>query len=211
MPRVLRIAILDEQLPARIREAPERLDGIEVAWAGDDLEQLARVAAELRPAALALDLDLLGDSPLAEAGRLAQRAGAGTVFLLYRLARGDLLRAAARAGVRPVRAPITLDELRALLASADAPDAVIPEPASVARERASRRRFTAAQLTRLLDLGIENERSRELASLVLSMHVIEERTQPAEVHRRVARSTAEARAILEDALAALLVHERIVL
>jgi len=43
---MIRLAILDELLPAQLRERPEELSPVEVVWTGTDLHKLIREAPE---------------------------------------------------------------------------------------------------------------------------------------------------------------------
>ena len=81
-------------------------------------------------------------------------------------------------------------------------------------------RFSRAQLARLAEIQsrLECECPNHLSELLQSLQafedysrVLEPRRRGRAVHAMLAKSTGRARAIMEDALAGFLVHERIVL
>lgn len=228
------LAILDEVLPAQLRERPDELAPVEVVWTGTDRELLRQSVAKSRPTILALDLDLLGDEPLFAAQQLAQEAGAELVLVLHRFARREVIREVARAGARPVKAPIRLSALRThmtsvivreILKDEGAPKAATP-PLRMAKPpladpNAAPRRFSQAQLGRLAEIqsSVECECPNHLSEILISLNAFEEYSRAcanrddddARVHAMLARSTGAARVAMESALAELLVHERIVL
>ena len=222
------LAILDEYLPTQWRERPEDLQPVEVAWAGTDLGALRTFLSKERPTILALDVELLGEEPLAEVARLTASAQPALVLLLHRFAKRETLREAVRAGVRPVKSPIRLSALRTHMTSVIVRE-ILREPAParapievIDREPpAPGRRFSRAQLGRLAEIqsAIACECPNHVSELLISLNAFEEYSRACEnrddadakMHALLAESTGRARAIMEDALAKLLVHERIVL
>ncbi len=222
------VAILDEYLPAQWRERPDDLAPVELKWAGADLEALRAFLAKDRPTILALDIELLGEDPLAEVARLTATARPELVLLLHRFAKRDTLREAARAGIRPIKSPVRLASLRTHMTSVvvreilDASKPTRPPPVVVESEsRASTARFSRAQLGRLAEIqsSIACECPNHVSELLISLNAFEEYSRACEnrddadaaMHAQLADATARARTIMEDALAKLLVHERIVL
>ena len=234
------IAILDESLPIQLRERPDELDPVSVVWTGTDRNLLSDAARNLRPTVLVLDMELLGDEPLRESHRISQNAGAELVLLLHRFAPREVVREAARSGVRPVRAPLRLTALRTQLTSVivrellgeDTKKAPVPVRESapaptrppvpelgIAEPRAPR--FSRAQLARLAEIqsSVECECPNHLSDLLVQLNAFEAYSKScqnrddadAKIHALLATQTGHARAIVEDALAMLLVHERIVL
>jgi hypothetical protein len=221
------VAILDEYLPAQWRERPDDLAPVELKWAGADLEALRAFLAKDRPTILALDIDLLGDDPLGEVARLTATARPELVLLLHRFAKRETLREAARAGIRPIKSPIRLATLRTHMTSV-----VVREILAVSQptrppvvvesdSRAPTVRFSRAQLGRLAEIqsSIACECPNHVSELLISLNAFEEYSRACEnrddadakMHAQLADATARARTIMEDALAKLLVHERIVL
>lgn len=221
-----RLAILDDILPAQIRERAEDLSPVEVVWTGTQAEELLAESNRLRPDVLALNLELLGgeDEAPRRARELATSTGAELVILLYQFARREVLREAARAGARPVKVPVTLANLRTHMTSVIVKDllAAPREPiASSTLPAPAERRFTKAQLARLheIESRVECECPNHLSELILSLDAFESysaacesrNAEDARIHGVLHRSTAAARRIMEDALTELLRHENIVL
>jgi len=234
-----RLAILDELLPAQLRERPQELSPVEVVWTGTDLDQLVRDAEATEPTVLALDFDLLGgeEHAAAQTRRLVEATGAELAIVMHGFTRREVLREVTRPGVRTVRSPISLGALKAQMTSvivrqmlsgeeaprrprtapSDAPPvATVGITAGIAP-----RRFTRAQLGRLREIEskVECECPNHLSELLLALSAFEdysancENKSPADalMHAGLYRSTAEARRIMEDALEGLLKHEGITL
>jgi len=220
------VAILDEYLLAQWRERPDALAPVELSWAGTDLEALRQFLMHDQPTILALDIELLGDAPLEEVARLSAKAQPELVLLLHRFAKRETLREAARAGVRPIKSPIRLDALRTHMTSVVVREILdVTKPAAPAIVESSVRppstRFSRAQLGRLAEIqsSIACECPNHLSELLISLIAFEEYSRACEnrndadakMHAQLADATGRARAIMEDALGKLLVHERIVL
>ncbi|MCA9533503.1 MAG: hypothetical protein KC593_07495 [Myxococcales bacterium] len=241
-----RLAILDELLPAQLRERPDELSPVEVVWSGTDPEKLLRDAERTRPTLLALDLELLGGSERGPAAvrRLVEQTGAELAIVLYSFAKRDVLRDVAQPGVRTVRAPISLSSLRTQMTSvivrhmlSGAEDGSALRPVEEARaprptpmdggrnapplaERVVRR-YSREQLGRLREIqsSVDCECPNHLSELLLGLTSFEDYSAVCEnksaadaaVHRMLYDSTVQARAIMEEALTKLMVHEKIVL
>ena len=234
------IAILDNLIPNQLAERPGELDPVQVIWAGTDLDALRKEAAALRPDVLALELSRLGPDPVSEAQSLASLSGAQLVLMLYDFAPSALIREAARAGTRPVKTPIRLAALRTQMTSvivrgilSDSPAPASPVSAQTpAREEGPQaqpraalsvapRRFSRPQLGRLSEIqsSVECECPNHLSELLIQLTAFEDyarvcenqNDKDAEMHALLHAKTAQARVVMEEALAALLVHEKIVL
>ena len=120
-----RLAILDELLPAQLRERPQELSPVEVVWTGTDLDQLVRDAGDTEPTVLALDFDLLGgeEHAAAQTRRLMDATGAELAIVMHGFTRREVLREVTRPGVRTVRSPISLGALKAEMLSRMAKEA----------------------------------------------------------------------------------------
>ncbi len=192
-----RLAILDELLPAQLRERPQELSPVEVVWSGTDLDALVREAAQTQPTVLALDFELLGGEAQAaeQTRRLVEATGAELAIVMHGFTRREVLRDVARPGVRTVRSPISLSGLKAqmtsvivrqmLNASASVDDA--PRIARAARVEpptpmpgftagVTPRRFTRAQLGRLREIQsqVECECPNHLSELLLALSAFED-------------------------------------
>lgn len=238
------LAILDESILTQYRERPDELAPIQVVWSGTDVAALRAALPMAKPSILALDIELLGDDPLARAKQLADESRAEMVLLLHRFAPRETIREIARHGARPVKAPIRLSALRTHMTSVvvreilgdegsraragmgTAPSTRMPStvPAPdrpLVLDGVPAPRFSRSQLARLAEIQsrLECECPNHLSELLQSLLAFEDYSRAcsnrddadARVHAMLAKSTGRARAIMEDALAELLVHERIVL
>ncbi|MCB9657532.1 MAG: hypothetical protein H6726_07795 [Sandaracinaceae bacterium] len=234
-----RLAILDELLPAQLRERPEELSPVEVVWSGTDPQQLLRDAPEVKPTLLALDLNLLGGET--DGARLVKQlvdeTGAELAIVLYNFAKRDVLREVTQPGVRTVRAPISLASLRAqmtsvivrhMLSGAPSETRSAAPPASPRTEsnappvgQRTPRMYSREQLARLREIqsSVDCECPNHLSELLIGLTSFEDYSAAcrnknqadAAVHAALYESTVRARVIMEEALAGLLVHEKITL
>lgn len=232
----IRVAILDEQLSAQLRESPETAEGIEVVWAGTELAHFTREVPEQRPDVIAVSLGLLGPDPVAETERLAKQTGAQLVFALYTFAKRPLLAKLREQSARPLRSPISLTHLRGFLSgmivrkilsttnsSTSAGASPRPRPQPRAQPSPSRSfvasRYSMAQLGRLKEIesAVECECPNHLADILTHLVSFERYSADCSskneadraIHEMLHRETARARVIMEDALAKLLVHEQV--
>lgn len=234
------LAVLDDTLPDQLRERPEEIDPVRLVWSGTDLERLRAEGPLLRPNVLALDLQRLGDDPIVEARRLGEMCGAEQVLLLYVFAPREIIRDAARAGARPVKMPIRASTLRTQMTSVivrnilgtqgepTTEERPTARPAAMPRTRGlgddpkvPARRFSRAQLGRLAEIqsSIDCECPNHLSELLITLTGFEDYSRAcrnrddadARMHQRLYEATAQARSVMENALAELLVHEKIVL
>lgn len=224
-----RLAILDDLLPAQLSAHRDALAPVDVVWTGTDPARLAAEGPKLGLSVLALSMDLLGGEEHASktAKELGEATGAELVILLYQFARREVIREAARAGARPVKAPVSLEALRTHMTSVIV-KGLLTQPSSTTEPRAAAastddhaRLFTREQLGRLreIDSRVECECPNHLSELLLALGAFEDyaaacesrNADDARIHRVLHRSTAAARRIVEDALVELLRHENIVL
>lgn len=232
------LAILDDVIPMQLKERPDDLAPMRVVWAGTEIERLREAALSLRPDVLALDLARLGPDPVSEARALADASGAQLLLLLYDFAPREVIREAARSGARPVKTPVRLGSLRTQMTSVivrgilDSGSDAAPEevktvrpparsPAPAAPPDTAARRFSRAQLGRLAEIQstVDCECPNHLSELLLQLGSFEDYSlacknrdpKDAAIHAMLHRTTAQARAMVEEALAQLLVHEKIVL
>lgn len=231
-----KIAILDETLPSQVAENPDDFEGIEVVWAGTDVGALARRVPELAPHVIVASLELLGSEPGAVLARFEEETNAELVILLYQFARRQELRRLESDKRRVVQAPLSVARLRSQMMSVVVKQLLgtsggsrpslaavrqAPAPALPPRPEGHNptRRFTRAQLGRLAEIStsIDCECPHHLSQLVNSLVAFEEYSARCEsrddddaaMHRLLYRETGRARALMEEALAELVAHERI--
>ncbi len=196
-------------------------EGFEAVWTGTDAARFEREVPALKPDVIVLDAGHLDDADAA-VRRLIDACGAELCIVTYSYARRALLRALQSLQVRVLQSPITIDMLRAHLGplivrrNLEAPkkemstiDATAPAPV----------RYTREQLGRLMEVtsSIECECPNHLAQLVERLQSFEAYSKDCEskddadraIHTQLYRVSASARAEMETALAALIVHEKI--
>ena len=227
---MVRIAIVGSAVATQIAERPEALQGLEVAFAGTSVQPLLVPGSAPQVAAVILDLSQLGEEPAATVERLLVATGAQLAVVTYQFARRELLSRLADSRIRLLQSPTTLSSIRASMLSlivsgifrSETPRVVTSappkEPAMTAQGTAGRK-FSPEQLARLLEIAstIQCECPNHLARLVSQLVAFEdyardcENKSPADrkMHELLYRATVDARGKMEQALAELLVHERI--
>jgi hypothetical protein len=231
MTQSIRVAILDEQIPAQLRERPQDAEGLEVVWAGTSVDDLMRSTARVSPQVIVADLDRLGSDPAATAEQLLASSAAELFITVYRFAPRSAVEYLAGAKRRVVRAPVSIPMLktqmmstivRGMLAEASPARATAappprrpfePDPAAEAP------RFTDAQLGTLRERSsrLACECPNHVAELVSSLVAFERYSRScanrddddAAMHRALARATGEARRVMEAVLVDLLRFEKI--
>jgi len=243
------LAILDDILPAQLRERPDEADGLDVVWAGTDLATLFDRAATLRPMVVVAALPLLGDKPDEAVARIVAAAQPEMFITLYSFARRDVVERLSGDKRRVLKGPVSPRMLRAQMMgvivrsimsdghaansataqrSATTQRTVVPTPAArapavaraPARARESTHAFDDAQLGRLREIRspLQCECPNHVAELVISLNAFEAYSRDclnrddadAKIHAMLYERTIEARKIMEEALTALVRHEKIV-
>lgn len=241
---MVRVAILDDRLPLQLRERPSALGDVDVVWAGQDVQELIRRARTLQPQVLVANVDLIPGGVPDGPQQLVRDTQAELLIAVYTFARREELEALTGPNMRPLRAPIRLEFLRAQMMSVIVRDVLarnpntmpprIPSaagPSSTLRPPSSTMpavtavvppmRFTPHQLGKLAEItsSVDCECPNHLSDLVTSLQAFERYSQAcksrdkadAELHHRLYLATAQARAVMENALEELIKHERIVL
>jgi hypothetical protein len=228
---VVRVALLGETYPAQLRENPQALKDLDVVWVGTSLELLRAEVPLQRPQVLVLDFLELAKVPEGHLATLLEVTGATRAIVTYRFAQRALVaKLGSSSRVRMLQGPMSLNLLRAhifLFALDDtlpqkrspgdstmrptAPPPPIPLPKP--------QRFTPDQLGRLMEIasGVQCECPNHLAQLVSGLQAFENYSKQCEnrddkdreIHALLYRQTAAARDVMEEALSALVKHERI--
>ncbi|MFO0683182.1 MAG: hypothetical protein U0234_14085 [Sandaracinus sp.] len=228
----IRVAILDEQIPAQLRERPADAEGLEVVWSGSSLDELLRFTARQAPQVIVASLSKLGPDPVAAGDRLLAASGAELLVTVYDYASRATVEHLAGERRRVVRAPVSIPMLKTQMMSAIV-RGLLAEPSS-ARGGSSRPpqirgggdgALPDAPLYTDAQLGTLRERSSRLAcecpnhvaELVTSLLAFERYSRAcasrdeddAAQHRALAAATARARQVMEAALTDLLRFEGI--
>jgi hypothetical protein len=226
---VLRLALLGDTYPSQLRENPQALKDLEVVWVGSSQEDFRAQVPARQPHILVLDFLDLSKVPEGYVLKLLELTGASRAIVTYRFAQRALVaRYGSSEQIRMLQGPISLSLLRAhafLFAlndtlprkgsSGDGPmsqTATLPSPPKPPR-------YTSEQLGRLMEISsaVQCECPNHLAQLVGGLLAFESYSKACEsrddkdreVHALLYRQTAAAREVMEEALAALVKHERI--
>lgn len=232
---MVKVAILDDRLPLQLRERPSALGDVDVVWAGQDVQDLLRTTKVTRPQVLVANIELIPGSMPDGPQQLLRDTQAELLIAIYTFARRDELAALSGPNVRPLRAPIRLEFLRAQMMSvivrdvlARAPTTPAPPPTGRASALmpavspvAPPMRFTTHQLGKLAEItsSVDCECPNHLSDLVTSLQAFERYSQScqsrnkadAELHHRLYLATAHARHVMETALEDLVKQEKITL
>lgn len=215
----LRVAVLGDFLPRQLLENVHGTASIDIRVADSSRE---RFAADLRQQSVdvvVLERPVLDAETLGELRRLLADSDVRQGVIVYSFGRSRDLEAAAREGIVALRAPVGPDELcDAVLRAANAGSRGMPESRRAHELPADRdlsgpvaaRRFSPQQLANLASAqsDIDCECPRHLAQLVSDLSAFEiysdrcanRDDDEAALHRYLHRSTAEARALVEQAL-----------
>lgn len=219
---MLKLGILHRLLAAQVQAGHAHEENITVSFTENNLDAFESRALLDKPDVAALDLELLGDTPLQTIAKLREHTGIDTVLVIYSFAKWSLIESLRKAGIRIVKAPISLRLLHSTLL-----DLVVKNIMSESQQKKQEennpppKRYTPMQLAQLQQIqsAIDCECPNHLADLVLALDAFEEYSRKcknkndkdAEMHTLLYRETAKARRIMEDALSKLCVHENIVL
>lgn len=232
MSKAIRVAILDEQIPAQLRERPTDAEGLDVVWNGSSLEELLRFAARESPQVIMADLDRLGADPTASADQLLSASAAELLITVYKFAPRSTVAHLAGEKRRVVRAPVSIPMLktqmmstivRGMLADVSPRESTPSRPSPVRRpadgDLPDAPRFSDAQLGTLRERQsrLACECPNHVAEIVASLVAFERYSRScanrddddAAMHRALARATGEARRVMESALADLIRFENI--
>lgn len=225
---VLKLAMLGDTFAAQVRENPQALKDLEVVWVGRALEAFQAEVPARRPDVLVLDIPDLAKVTEGYIAQLLELTYARRAIVTYRFAQRALV--AVQAGnprVRMLQGPLSLSLLRAHVFLV-ALDDTLPKKGGSGEGKMSSvtpppvprpPRYTPEQLGRLMEISsvVQCECPNHLAQLVSGLQAFEDYSKACEnrddkdreVHALLYRKTATAREVMEEALAALVKHERI--
>jgi DNA-binding transcriptional MerR regulator len=217
-PRALRVAVHGDFLPRQLREqAPAAALDIRIADSSRE-----RFAADLHQQSvdvIVLERPVLDAETLGEIRRHLEGTGAAKGVIVYSFGRSRDVDAAAEEGIVALRAPVGADELRDAATRSPIAATRVPRVATADYEAVTApdlsapvaaRRFSPQQLANLSSTktGVDCECPRHLAQLVSDLSAFEiysdrcanHDDNEAALHRYLHRTTAEARALVEQAL-----------
>ncbi len=218
----VRVAALGAFIPDLLRREVIDTNPVELVATGADREQFLADVKGLRPDVLVLEVANLAPDSAERLARLRDASGAGETIVAYGFARSDDEKSLAQQGFRLLRTPVMADELAVCLLAAAvklrAGEHYTPPPApeTQAEERAATappRRFSQEQLARLAGIAstVDCECPNHMADVVQTLSAFESYSaqcedrneQDAALHAYLHRTTAQARALMEEALAHL--------
>ena len=224
----VRVAALGAFVPDLLRRKVIDSNPVDLVACGADPERFLADTRQLQPDVLIIEVDNLTPDSLAWLTQLRDNSGAGETLVAYGFARSEEERSLAGKGFRLLRTPLMADELAvSVLAAAvklRAGDHYQPpaEPADPARQReaaAPPRRYSQSDLSRLaaIESRVDCECPKHLAVVVQTLSAFEsysaqcedQNEQDAALHTYLHRNTAQARALMEEALAHLVEVEGI--
>lgn len=207
-----RVAVFGELLAAKLNAG---LPGCEVVTAAHDLALFTADVLKLRPDVLIVELTALDPDTDELLANLRAASGAGRVIVVFGFARRQDVARLSDDATLLVRAPAEAAELAVLVHSSHQPQiSATPEPGDGEEDLSAAqippRRYTAAELARLRAVNgtVQCECPAQLVELVSSLSAFEaysaqcESRNPADaaLHAWLHRTTAAARARMEDAL-----------
>lgn len=224
----VRVAALGAFVPDLLRREVLDSNPVDLVAAGADPQHFLADSRQVQPDVLIVEVDNLGPETGSWLQQLRDNSGAGETVVAYGFGRSEDERTLAGKGFRLLRTPLMADELAvAVLAAAVKLRAgdhyqPPPEPLSIARQReaaAPPRRYTQADLVRLsgIESAVDCECPKHMADVVQTLSAFESYSaqcedrneQDAALHGYLHRTTAQARALMEEALAHLVEVEGI--
>lgn len=209
-PERLRVAVLGDALAARILQPAGVLPGLEVVAVERDRQAFLNAIGKHHPDVVLLEIPTVHESTLHEVDELLHRSGARRVLVIYGFGTERAVARLDTAQITPLRAPVGIPELRQLCLGAS-PRTSPPAAEPAAAPTIPRRRYDTQHLIRIAtaSTAVHCECPHHLVDLVFNLVAFETysaecvNTSPedAVLHRRLHASTAQARAMIEEALA----------
>ena len=221
VPETIGIAVLGEYLPGQLLDNKRNIAPLEILVADTSRDRFEADLARHKVDVVVVESPVLDDTVTRQLSELMEHAGAARGVLAYRFGRARDVEHAGGSTVVTVRTPVDVLELRSTILGAYSSMAAVPATgAKVADTQATDwqfdgpvapRRFNNKQLSRLAraSTAIDCECPHHLAQLVGDLTAFEiysaqcanRDDEDAALHRYLHQTTAEARALIEVALA----------
>ncbi len=222
----IRVAAVGEFLPSRLAGHSERYEGVEILIKETDMPRFKAGISRLRPDVLVLELSTLSAETEDLVRELKRLSRARRVVIVFGFGRQALVERLEDDGTQVLRAPVTTRELYRVISRPIPPAPVLKSggPADLDEEipalkEAPPRRYSREQLARLAARSstVECECPTHIVELVVSLTAFEvysaecENTSPqdAALHAYLHSTSAQARAMMEEALARVAAAEGI--
>jgi DNA-binding transcriptional MerR regulator len=222
--RPCRVLVIGSSLAERFRREPTMQGNIDLVGLYDSRRAfLAAEPAPITPDIAVLEYPTIQGDQVREIGELVASCGAARAIIVYSFATRSTIERLDARRLTPKRAPVDLQELRqwCLGQFARAPAAAAEEPALDLSLPIPPRRFADADLLRIATASpsVRCECPHHLVDLVLALNAFENysaecedrNAEDAALHAYLHTATAQARAMMEVALARVVAAEAILL
>lgn len=219
VPDHVAVAVLGDFVPNQIAMHRHVLAPVDIVIADDNRDRFVADLAQQRVDAVVLESPVLDSGVLTRMREYMAQAGARRGVIVYSFGRARDVESSRDSQIVVLRAPVNVDDVRAAIlraySAAPAGDSALPKPRVDAEAEftgpVAPRRFSNLQLTRLAQASttIDCECPRHLAQLVGDLTAFEVYSanctnrddKDAALHRYLHKTTAQARALIEVALA----------
>lgn len=215
VPTPVRVAVLGDALPARIARAGSELAGLAIVASQRERARFLADAPAQEPQVLVIEVPALGPETAAEVEQLRQACGARHVVIVYGFGRRATVAKLDTAHSTPLRAPVGMAELRiACRAGLGVAALPLPERQPVdltpSPDGIPSRRYDTDTLERIAASTptLACECPHHLVDLVAGLSAFEDYSaqcenrspEDAALHHWLRATTAQARALMEEAL-----------
>lgn len=212
----VRVAALGSTLVTHVRTAADRFRSIQIVGTFHQYGEFEHALAGLAPDVVVIEYPGVHDETVDEVRSLMQRAGCRRAVLVCGFGRHETFEALAALGATVLRSPVSLEELEIACRfegderTTEAEETDHPALQTAPGDRIPSRRFSDEELVRLADTSrsVECECPEHLVSLIGSLAAFESYSancrnrnpDDAALHAYLHRITAQARAMVEEAL-----------
>jgi DNA-binding NarL/FixJ family response regulator len=209
---VMNLVILHDILVKQVKETdlPVQFD---VVFADTNPKLLQQHIHLIAPDIIVLDLKLLGDQPLLYLQTLTEITPDAIIIVIYAFCKWSLLQEIAKMGMRIIKEPINLRLLQTSVLGLINREIINMKTQKNNMPNLPEKRYSLRQLSQLQQIksAIECECPNHLADLVIALSAFESYSQDcrhrnpqdAEIHAMLHQHTAQARQLMEHALAQL--------
>lgn len=214
----LRALVAGSSLPRRLAAIGSETSGIRMLEHCGDIDELQDLATDDPAEVLVVEKSELDDSVVAKIAAVRERLGIHAVLVLYRFCSSATIRTLRAQGCLVARVPADIGEL-ALLCRSSLSGPRLPMPGTPPSPPAPRYDDVALAMLAQVRQGPACECPRHLAELLMMVGSFERYSaqcgsrnpDDAELHGRLGRAAGQARVLLEDAMAQLVLAENIAL
>jgi len=208
-----RLAVLGHVLPSRLQAAADTLEDVELVGVSGDEDHFAREAAGWNPETIALERATVNEETAAEVLELLEQTGAQRALVVYAFGLRAAVQRLNTSRIIPLRGPVEVTELARLCRGARSP--ATGPAGDIVEEMMQRplpeRRYEAATLAQLASMSpaMGCECPNHLADLISGLAAFERYStecesrspEDAALHAMLHAVTAQARSMMEEALA----------